>query len=469
MRTDHDHPGRRRPARHELGQAIVNNAASHILLRQAPQAIDRIADAFRLTDGEQRYLLSCPHGHGLFVIGDDRFPLQVLASPAEHPLATSDPAELPRPRERRSRGRRLLPPSASPRDRRRHGRRRRRQPSPTALADIPPDYLALYQEAATELGMPWELLAAIGKVESDHGRNPASRNPNAAGADGPMQFLPATFAAYSWASGNPDPNIDNPRDAIYAAAAMLVDNNVRDNPRHALYAYNHSDGYVDEVLAWAAVYQSQSDTAAGEAALAPGAPTAAAAERGQLRARAARHPLPMGRRQPQRLRLLRPRPGRLRLRRHPAPAHRPGAIRRRTARPRRRAAPTRRPRLLRHRPAPRRPRRHPDQPGRDGRRPAHRRRSSASSPTAGPTTSAPPAPPAPNRLRPERRAAHRAALRCSSTVYSPFSSFSSRSRRSYCSHSSTSPVRKTRSAEMRVLSFATSSHAPLRGRGRSRD
>jgi type IV secretory pathway VirB4 component len=78
----------------ELGQAIVNNAASHILLRQAPQAIQRIADAFRLTDGEQRYLLSCPQGHGLFIIGDNRFPLHVLASPAEHPLATSDPAEL---------------------------------------------------------------------------------------------------------------------------------------------------------------------------------------------------------------------------------------------------------------------------------------------------------------------------------------------------------------------------------------
>jgi type IV secretory pathway VirB4 component len=78
----------------ELGQAIVNNAASHILLRQAPQAIRKLADAFRLTDSEQRYLLTCPRGHGLFVVGDNRFPLQVLASPAEHPLATSDPAEL---------------------------------------------------------------------------------------------------------------------------------------------------------------------------------------------------------------------------------------------------------------------------------------------------------------------------------------------------------------------------------------
>ena len=108
------------------------------------------------------------------------------------------------------------------------------EPSTTALADIPPDYLALYQQAGTELGVPWELLAAIGKVESDHGRDPASWQPNAAGAEGPMQFLPTTFAAYSWASGSSNPDIYNPRDAIYAAAAMLVDNNVRNNPRQAL-------------------------------------------------------------------------------------------------------------------------------------------------------------------------------------------------------------------------------------------
>lgn len=152
------------------------------------------------------------------------------------------------------------------------------EPSPTALADIPPAYLALYQEAATELGMPWELLAAVGKVESDHGRDPARSRPNAAGAVGPMQFLPSTFAEYSWASGSPAPSIDDPRDAIYAAAALLVDNDVRDNPRQALYAYNHSDAYVNEVLAWAAAYQAaDTSTPPGGAAVAGGAPTAAAA------------------------------------------------------------------------------------------------------------------------------------------------------------------------------------------------
>jgi cell wall-associated NlpC family hydrolase len=135
------------------------------------------------------------------------------------------------------------------------------EPSASALADIPPRYLTLYQEAAVELGMPWELLAAVGKVESDHGRNPASRKPNAAGAEGPMQFLPATFAQYSWASGNSNPNIYDPRDAIYAAAGLLVDNNVRDDPRGALYAYNHAGWYVTEVLAWAANYSSENGSA----------------------------------------------------------------------------------------------------------------------------------------------------------------------------------------------------------------
>jgi type IV secretory pathway VirB4 component len=77
-----------------LGQAIVANSASQILLRQAPQAIDQIAEAFRLTDREARYLLSCPRGHGLFIVGDNRFPLRVLASPTEHAWATTDPAEL---------------------------------------------------------------------------------------------------------------------------------------------------------------------------------------------------------------------------------------------------------------------------------------------------------------------------------------------------------------------------------------
>jgi hypothetical protein len=151
------------------------------------------------------------------------------------------------------------------------------EPSTTALADIPPRYLALYQEAATELGVPWELLAAVGKVESDHGRDPASRHPNRAGAEGPMQFLPGTFAAYGFAAGSSQPDVYDPRDAIYAAAALLLDNGVHDDPRRALYAYNHADWYVDQVLGWAARYQAADAAVTGAAAATSSAAPAARA------------------------------------------------------------------------------------------------------------------------------------------------------------------------------------------------
>jgi len=130
-------------------------------------------------------------------------------------------------------------------------------PSAAALADIPADYLVLYQRAALRFGLPWELLAGVGKVESDHGRLPGSDEPNAAGAEGPMQFEPATFAAYSWAAGSRDPNIDSPHDAIEAAAAMLAANGAPTQTRRALFAYNHAEWYVDEVLGWAATYEAQ--------------------------------------------------------------------------------------------------------------------------------------------------------------------------------------------------------------------
>jgi type IV secretory pathway VirB4 component len=77
-----------------LGQAVVNNASQHLLLRQSPQAIDRVGQAFALTAGERSYLLRCPTGHGLLLTDEQRIPLQVKASQAEHELITTDPAEL---------------------------------------------------------------------------------------------------------------------------------------------------------------------------------------------------------------------------------------------------------------------------------------------------------------------------------------------------------------------------------------
>ncbi|MEV6256930.1 PrgI family mobile element protein [Nocardia sp. NPDC051911] len=79
----------------ELGRAIVSNAATQILLRQAPQAIDEVAAAFRLSDGEQQFLLAAGRGSGLLAVGGtDRAVFGSLASPTENALITTDPGEL---------------------------------------------------------------------------------------------------------------------------------------------------------------------------------------------------------------------------------------------------------------------------------------------------------------------------------------------------------------------------------------
>ncbi|GAA2213293.1 hypothetical protein GCM10009850_087550 [Nonomuraea monospora] len=79
----------------ELGQAIVANAASQILLRQAPQAIAAVGDAFDLTDGERQFLLTAERGEALLVAGPaNRAALTIVASPTETILATTDPKVL---------------------------------------------------------------------------------------------------------------------------------------------------------------------------------------------------------------------------------------------------------------------------------------------------------------------------------------------------------------------------------------
>ncbi|MCP2342940.1 VirB4 family type IV secretion system protein [Actinomadura rupiterrae] len=81
----------------DLGKAVIANAATQILLRQAPQVIEQVADAFDLTDGEQAFLLSAEQGQGLLLGaggGSDRAAFCAIASPAEHTLATTSPAEL---------------------------------------------------------------------------------------------------------------------------------------------------------------------------------------------------------------------------------------------------------------------------------------------------------------------------------------------------------------------------------------
>ncbi|SCG59694.1 VirB4 family type IV secretion system protein [Micromonospora halophytica] len=78
----------------DLGQAVVSNAATQVLLKQAPQAIGQVADAFGLTAGERRMLLSARVGHGLLISGTNRTAFESISSQAEHLLATTKPSDL---------------------------------------------------------------------------------------------------------------------------------------------------------------------------------------------------------------------------------------------------------------------------------------------------------------------------------------------------------------------------------------
>jgi cell wall-associated NlpC family hydrolase len=152
--------------------------------------------------------------------------------------------------------------------------------SAQASADIPAAMLALYQQAAATCpGLPWSVLAAIGTVESGNGQSDlpgVHSGRNAAGAEGPMQFELATFAEYDEPvppGGAQPPSPYDPVDAVYAAARLLCANGAAagaDVPE-AVYAYNHSSTYVDQVMTLARQY-------ANTDAIGPGASAASAAE-----------------------------------------------------------------------------------------------------------------------------------------------------------------------------------------------
>ncbi|POM25747.1 Peptidoglycan endopeptidase RipA precursor [Actinomadura rubteroloni] len=126
---------------------------------------------------------------------------------------------------------------------------------------IPASYLGFYRRAGAEYGIPWNVLAGIGKVESDHGRDNSSgvhSGENYAGAGGPMQFLQATWNTFG-VDGNDDGRRDryDPADAIPGAANYLKHNHADRGGaklRKAIWFYNHSWAYVDLVLLWAKRY-----------------------------------------------------------------------------------------------------------------------------------------------------------------------------------------------------------------------
>jgi NlpC/P60 family len=149
-------------------------------------------------------------------------------------------------------------------------------PSPDARRDIPPPLLPVYQSAADSCpGLPWSVLAAIGKVETDHGRSTApgvTSGANFAGAAGPMQIgvggkAGNTFAGYAVDADGGGASVYSPVDAIFTAANYLCQNGAARGAdvAGAIFAYNHADWYVTKVLAIASTY-------AASQGLPPGAP-----------------------------------------------------------------------------------------------------------------------------------------------------------------------------------------------------
>ena len=110
----------------------------------------------------------------------------------------------------------------------------------------------IWQAAGNTYGIPWQVLAAINKVETNFGQN---LGPSSAGAVGWMQFMPSTWARWGVdANGDGVADPDNPTDAIFSAARYLAGCGGQFDIARAVYCYNHSQRYVSDVLGLAALY-----------------------------------------------------------------------------------------------------------------------------------------------------------------------------------------------------------------------
>jgi soluble lytic murein transglycosylase-like protein len=134
------------------------------------------------------------------------------------------------------------------------------EPVPTDRTDLagPPrakpgqlrTLVAIYRAAGYQYGIDWRVLAAINRVETNFGHN---THVSSAGAVGWMQFLPSTWRRWGVdASGDGIADPYDPQDAIFSAARYLDAAGARGDLRRAIFAYNHADWYVNEILSIAA-------------------------------------------------------------------------------------------------------------------------------------------------------------------------------------------------------------------------
>ena len=147
--------------------------------------------------------------------------------------------------------------------------------SQAAADSIPSDYLFWFQHVGAQYGVPWVILAGIGKVESDDGQTTlpgVHSGANPFGAAGPMQIGIGGAAGNEWGGAPVHPASEQvngvataetgdgiasvyvPADAIAGAARYLLEHGVLDNVDEAIFAYNHLVSYVQTVLYWANLY-----------------------------------------------------------------------------------------------------------------------------------------------------------------------------------------------------------------------
>ena len=155
--------------------------------------------------------------------------------------------------------------------------------STEAANSVPSNYLKWFQRVGLQYNVPWTILAGIGKVESNDGRTTlpgVNSGSNSFGAAGPMQIGIDGASGNQWGGtarhpasqvvsgvatdedGDGIASVYDPADAIAGAAKYLVAHGVQQNPASAIFAYNHADWYVQEVLSWASTYAAGGFTVA---------------------------------------------------------------------------------------------------------------------------------------------------------------------------------------------------------------